>query len=151
MASLERAIAIAAEAHAGQVDKGGSPYVLHPLRVMLAVEGEDAKIAAVLHDVLEDCPTWTASRLRFEGFSPDVLCALDALTRRRSEGYAAFVARLGWNDLARQVKLADLADNSDLSRLRKVTPKDRERAEKYQNAIAYLESLTATTTEYKTA
>ena len=69
MSTLERAIAIATEAHAGQVDKAGAPYVLHPLRLMLAVSSVDERIVSVLHNVIEDCPGWTFDRLRREGFS----------------------------------------------------------------------------------
>jgi (p)ppGpp synthase/HD superfamily hydrolase len=64
MSSLERAIAIAAEAHTGQVDKAGAPYVLHPLRMLLSLSSNDERIVAVLHDVCEDCPGWTLHRLR---------------------------------------------------------------------------------------
>jgi (p)ppGpp synthase/HD superfamily hydrolase len=73
MSTLERAIIIAAEAHAGQVDKAGAPYALHPLRMMLRVSSTDERIAAVLHDVCEDCQGWTFDRLRAEGFSEHIM------------------------------------------------------------------------------
>ena len=73
MSTLERAIVIAAEAHAGMKDKGGAPYILHPLRMMLSVPSEEEQIVAVLHDVCEDCPGWTFERLRSEGFSERIL------------------------------------------------------------------------------
>jgi (p)ppGpp synthase/HD superfamily hydrolase len=85
MSTIERAIAIAAEAHAGQADKAGAPYILQPLRVMLRMTGTDARIVAVLHDVCEDCPGWDFARLRREGFSEDVLMALDSVTKRDGE------------------------------------------------------------------
>ncbi len=139
MSTLERAIAIAVEAHAGQSDKGGAPYVLHPLRVMLTVSTDEERIAAVLHDVVEDCPAWSLDRLRSEGFSDAVVGALDALTRRGGESYEAFVARAGKNPIARRVKLADLADNSDVSRLRREpTEADRRRLERYRRATLAL-------------
>jgi (p)ppGpp synthase/HD superfamily hydrolase len=81
VSTLERAIAIAAEAHAGQVDKAGAPYVLHPLRMMLRMSSIDERIVAVLHDVCEDCPGWTFDRLRREGFS---IALLTLWTRLRN-------------------------------------------------------------------
>jgi hypothetical protein len=142
MSTLERAIAIAAEAHAGQVDKGGAPYILHPLRVMLGVFTEEERIVAALHDVVEDCPSWPLSRLRAEmGWSAEepMLMALNALTRRKGESYEDFIDRVRQNELARRVKLSDLADNSDTSRLnRPLTPADRARLERYWRAVTAL-------------
>ena len=137
MATLERAVAIAAEAHSGQVDKAGAPYILHPLRLMFAVGTLEERIVAVLHDVIEDSD-WTAAALQEEGFSDEVLAALDAVTRRESESYDEFVARAGRDPVARVVKLADLRDNSDLSRIESPTEKDHLRVEKYRRAIAAL-------------
>jgi (p)ppGpp synthase/HD superfamily hydrolase len=138
MATLERAIEIAAKAHAGQVDKAGQPYVLHPLRMMLAVTTPEACMAAVLHDVVEDTAV-TLDELRAEGFPAAVLEAVEALTKREGEDYEAFIRRVAPNPIAREVKLADLRDNSDLSRIAEPTERDRERIRKYQRAIAYLE------------
>ncbi|MGO4389064.1 HD domain-containing protein [Microvirga sp. 2YAF29] len=138
---MERAIAIAAEAHAGQSDKGGNPYILHPVRVMMTSRergGDEAAIAGVLHDVIEDCPDWTKGRLAAEGFSPAIMTALDCLTRRPSEDYMAFVARCGRDPIARVVKLADLKDNMDLSRLQSPTERDLERLERYRRATELL-------------
>jgi (p)ppGpp synthase/HD superfamily hydrolase len=138
--SLERAIAIALTAHAGQTDKAGTPYILHPLRVMLAQTSEAARIAAVLHDVVEDGEDWTLERLRAEGFSPEVVEAVDHLTKRESEkdDYPAFVKRAAANPIARQVKLADLNDNLDVTRLLTVSDKDRERLNRYLQARSEL-------------
>lgn len=141
MSTLEHAIAIAAEAHGGQADKGGAPYILHPLRVMMTAfkeGGREAAIAAVLHDVIEDCPDWPAERLAAEGFSPSVMAALDCLTRRNGEDYMAFVHRCGTDPIARIVKLADLKDNMDLTRIGSPTPKDEARLERYREAVAAL-------------
>jgi len=137
MSTLERAIAIAAEAHAGQVDKAGAPYILHPLRVMLRVQTEAERMAAVLHDVVEDTP-WTLEALAAEGFAPEVLAAVDALTRRVGESYEVFVARAGADAVGRAVKLADLAENMDLTRLAAPTARDHERLERYRRAVAQL-------------
>jgi (p)ppGpp synthase/HD superfamily hydrolase len=133
MSTLERAIAIAAEAHAGQQNKDGGPYILHPVRVMMRVEGLDGQTAAILHDVVEDTD-WTLERLRAEGFSEVVLTAVDSLTHREGEEYFAYVARAGANPLAREVKLADLEDNMNVMRLAEVRDKDLERVRKYHKA-----------------
>jgi (p)ppGpp synthase/HD superfamily hydrolase len=137
MSTLERAIAIAAEAHAGQVDKAGTPYILHPLRVMLRVRTAPERIAAVLHDVVEDTP-WTLEALAAEGFAAEVLSAVEALTRREGESYEAFVARAGADPIGRAVKLADLAENMDLTRLDAPSAQDLARLERYRRAVAQL-------------
>lgn len=137
MSTLERAIAIAANAHAGQTDKAGVAYILHPLRVMLLLETEAERIVGVLHDVVEDTPI-TFDDLRAAGFTDEILAALDSVTRRDDEDYEAFVQRAGENPIGRQVKLADLKDNSDLSRIAAPTEKDYARLEKYRRAIAAL-------------
>ncbi len=138
--TLEDAIILAAGAHRGQVDKAGEPYLLHPLRVMLQLKGEAERIAAVLHDVLEDTLI-TLDELRTEGYDEDVLQALNALTRRKGESYADFIERAARNPLARKVKLADLADNMNASRLPQIGEKDRERLARYQAAWDRLNSI----------
>jgi (p)ppGpp synthase/HD superfamily hydrolase len=131
---LEKAILIAANAHQGQKDKAGQPYILHPLRVMFSVNGEIERICAVLHDVIEDTEV-TLDDLRNEGFSEEVLSALDALTKRDGENYDDFITRILPNPIACRVKLADLRDNMDLSRIKNPTEKDYQRIEKYRNAV----------------
>lgn len=137
MSTLEKAIALAVTAHQGQTDKAGQPYILHPLRVMRRVKGGGARVAAVLHDVLEDSPL-TARDLRRAGISSVIIRAVAALSRRPGESYTAFVRRAGRNPLARQVKIADLEDNMDIRRLRRVTVRDRNRLNKYLRAWHYL-------------
>lgn len=139
MSTLERAIALAATAHAGQTDKAGAPYVLHVLRVMLRCETNEERMAAVMHDMVEDCG-WTLDQLRAEGFPEPVVEAVDAVTRRDGETYDDFVLRAKLHPIGRPVKLADLADNSDLSRLPEVTARDHARLEKYRRAIDALSS-----------
>lgn len=139
MATLERAIAIAATAHAGQLDKTGACYILHPLRMMMRLEDVDAKIVAVLHDVVEDTE-WTFEALAGEGFSAEVLRALDCVTKREGEDYQAFVQRSASDPLARRVKLMDLEDNMNLLRLSHITAKDLERLQKYHQAWLVLRS-----------
>jgi (p)ppGpp synthase/HD superfamily hydrolase len=138
--NLSLAIKIATEAHDGQEDKGGAPYILHPLRVMMAVNDPRERIAAVLHDVVEDCPEWTLTRLREQPFSGAVCDALDALTRRPGEDYWDFIDRCGDDPVALVVKLADLKDNQDLSRIRRPTEQDADRVRKYIRASMILMS-----------
>lgn len=136
MEEIERAIAVALDAHEGQKDKAGEPYILHPLRVMLAVSGEDAQAAAALHDVVEDSG-WTLGALRQEGFSEAVVSAVDAVTRRDGESYTAFVERAGAHPIGRQVKIADLRHN--LSESRQLPGEEGEkRREKYRKALRQL-------------
>ena len=136
MATLEKAIAIAAKAHEGQVDKAGAPYIIHPLRVTSTEE----RIAAVLHDVVEDTGI-SFDSLRAEGFSESILSAVESLTKRANEDYDAFILRAAANPIGRKVKLADLAENSDLTRISTPTDKDHGRVAKYRRAIDKINSL----------
>jgi (p)ppGpp synthase/HD superfamily hydrolase len=140
MSTIEKAISIATEAHKGDVDKAGSPYILHPLRVMFQMETEEEMIAAVLHDVLEDTAI-TPDQLKEMGFSERVREALDSVTKRAGETYEDFVRRAASHPIGKKVKLADLRDNMDLSRLERITDKDLERLKKYHNALKILKSL----------
>ena len=135
--TLERAIEIAARRHAGQVDKGGAPYILHPLRVMLRVAPGAQQIVAVLHDVVEDSEV-TFEDLEREGFSAEVINGLRAVTKVEGESYEDFVARAALDPVGKAVKLADLMENSDLSRIAEPSQKDLGRVEKYGRAIRYL-------------
>jgi len=140
MSNLARAIALASEAHVDQREKSGAPYIMHPLRLMLRMNTETEMIVAVLHDVIEDTP-WTFDQLRAEGFSEQVIEALDCVTRRSSETYEEFVDRARDNAIARKVKLADLEDNMDLRRLPDLTPKSLDRMKKYHDAWLSLRAV----------
>ncbi len=142
MSTLERAITIAAQAHQGQTDKAHEPYILHPIRVMLRLSTPDERMAAVLHDVLEDTD-WSRTDLEREGFSRAVLDAVEALTRRSDETYEDFLHRVSLNPIALRVKLADLEDNLDASRIAQPTDRDVRRMEKYRAARTLLESVGA--------
>ena len=133
--TLERAIAIAAEAHAGQKDRAGAPYILHPIRLMIQMDSENAMMAAVLHDVVENS-VWTLDDLRKEGFSSEVLNAVDCLTHRDKEGedYWDYIQRAKSDPIAIKVKLADLEDNLNPDRLNEVTEKDEKRFDRYRKA-----------------
>jgi len=135
MATLERAIEIAARAHACVTDKAGDPYIFHPLRMMMRVTSMEAKIVAVLHDVVEDSET-TFDRLRAEGFSEEVVAAVDGVTDRKhlGESYDDFVRRASENPISCEVKIADLEDNMNMLRLDKVGPKQLERLERYHRS-----------------
>lgn len=115
MATIEKALQIAAKAHEGQKDKEGQPYILHALRAMMSVRGEEAQMVAVLHDVIEDTSV-TADDLRRAGFSERVVAAVLCVTHGKGESYADYVVRCKGDEIARQLKLADLADNWRLDR-----------------------------------
>lgn len=139
--TLEKAILLAKEAHKGQLDKGGAPYIEHPMRVMAAVRATDEKIIAVLHDVIEDTSI-TAHDLKSRlDLSDDLLHALQLLTRDPHQDYLDYIRCLAQNPLAAAVKAADLEDNMNLSRLPSITPKDLRRMEKYKTAKKLLHEL----------
>ncbi len=146
MSTLERAIALAATVHSGQRDKAGAPYILHPLRMMMKMTTVETQMAAVLHDVVEDCGV-TLTMLAYEGFPATVIEAVGALTKKIIDGseepYEDFIRRAAQNPIARLVKRADLVDNMDLSRIAQPTEKDRRRVEKYRAAILVIESAIA--------
>lgn len=135
---LEETLILASRLHAGQVDKAGAPYILHPLRLMLGSKGLETQTVALLHDVVEDTPT-TLAELAALGYPPAVLEALDCLTHREGEAYMDYVARAKANPVARQVKLLDLEDNMDLRRLFcDPTERDLARLKRYRQAWALL-------------
>ncbi len=137
---LEKAIQIAVEAHKGQKDKAGQPYILHPLRVMFLGQTENEKICGVLHDIVEDTH-WTFEDLKKEGFSDEVIDALKCVTKiSDNEDYNKFIERVSTNPLAVKVKLNDLKDNMDLTRLSEITEKDKQRISKYKRAFDWLQN-----------
>jgi len=133
MPSLEEAIILAANAHRGQKDKAGAPYILHPLRLMMQMKSETERIAAVLHDLIEDTAC-SLEELSKAGYSQEILDALDCLTRRHDETYSAFIDRVKENPLAVKVKLADLEDNLNIKRLKTIAEKDLLRLNRYLKA-----------------
>ena len=156
MSNLQKAISIAVEAHEGQIDKGGSPYILHPLRVMMSLKTEDEMIVGVLHDVIEDCSDkgFDWERLRQEGFTGEVLEALYSVTKTPEEeeyfktlsgeekisAYIEFVARAKQNSIGRRVKRADIFENLNVSRLGELREKDLFRLNQYKRAVEFLDS-----------
>ena len=139
--NLARAIEIAASAHKNQADKGGSPYILHPIRVMMSLDTEDEKIVGVLHDVVEDSDVWNFKRLREEGFEENILSALKSVTKgSEDEDYQKFIKRAGQNEIGRNVKIADIKDNLDVTRIGTLNEKDLLRINKYKEALLFLEN-----------
>ncbi len=128
---------IATKAHQGQLDKADQPYITHPEFVASQVTGDEAKAVAWLHDVVEDTPV-TFADLHAAGLSESVIAGVAAITKRDDEDYESYLGRVAANPLARAVKLADLTHNMDLSRLKVITDKTRERLEKYKSAFAKL-------------
>jgi len=138
MANLETALCIAAKAHAGQTDKAGEPYILHPIRVMLGVASIEEKIAALLHDTVEDTDI-TFNDLDAAGFSRDIVDAVRALTKTDGESRLAAARRAAANRIARQVKLADVTDNMNIDRIPNPTARDHQRLEEYRLVRKLLE------------
>jgi len=137
--NLERAIEIAVAAHKGAVDKGGQPYILHPLAVMMDLKTDQEKIVGVLHDVVEDTD-WTFEALKEEGFSEEVIEALRSVTKSDSDSsYIDFIERAKANFIGRNVKIADLKHNMDLSRIHSISNLDLERFERYKKSLEILE------------
>lgn len=134
---LEKAIRIAVNAHYGQNDKGGEPYIFHPLRVMDACRSLEAKIVAILHDVVEDTDVEMES-LALE-FPTKIIDALKLLTHRPDVAYLDYIEKIKENPISREVKIEDLKDNSNTSRLTHITDEDVERLKKYDIALKRLE------------
>ena len=134
----KKAMIIAYNAHNGQEDKSGVPYIFHPIHLAEQMETEEECLVALLHDVIED--TWvTIEQLQTE-FSETVVEAVKLLTRDKSVDYMDYIRKIKPNPLARKVKLADLHHNSDPTRMENQTEKDIKRSEKYHKAIEILES-----------
>ena len=144
-ATLNDALILAARNHRNQFDKAGKPYILHPLRVMFNLglnASENERIAAILHDIVEDTPI-SLENLRELGYAEEVVEAVDHLTKNAQgeADYQKAIERVSQNRIAIKVKIADLTDNSDLSRIENPTEKDRARLEKYARALEYLRVL----------
>ena len=134
--NVAAARALATKAHEGQTDKAGLPYITHPERVASRMENPEAQVIGWLHDTVEDTPI----TLRDIGaaFGPETAAAVDAISRRDGEPWSDYLERVAANPMARQVKISDLIDNSNLSRIPHVTLKDVERQKKYNKALKKL-------------
>ncbi len=136
-ALLEKALLLAAAAHKGQTDKAGRAYIFHPLRVAQRCQRTEEKIVALLHDVIEDS-AFSADDLRAAGFPEEIVEAVLAVTRREGECYEEFIMRANQNAIGRHVKLHDIEDNMDITRLDHLTADDLERLNRYLKAYRYL-------------
>lgn len=137
MDDREKAYYIAKTAHFGQIDKAGNDYFKHPEKVASMVDSNDEKIVALLHDVIEDTPI-TLAFLESAGFNPNILEAVDAITKREKEDYDDYIKRVADNPLAKTVKLADMKNNADITRFKNPTEEDFKRADKYKSRISKL-------------
>ena len=143
MSLLSKAIKIAVDAHEGQLDKAGKPYILHPLKVMHYVKSDDEELMAiaVLHDVIEDNRQYTYEYLIQEGMTVRVVEGIMALTKLPGQTYEGYKESVKSNKDAVRVKMADLRHNSDIRRLKGVTQKDIDRTVKYHQFYLELQAL----------
>lgn len=136
--TLDDAIQVARQAHEGQLDKSGRPYIAHPLRVMGAVRDPHERMTAVLHDVVEDTDV-TLEDLTAAGCPAEVVTAVAALSKQPGEEWEAYLARVAANPIALAVKRADLADNLSPERLERLDAETQERLRaKYEAALRVL-------------
>lgn len=143
--ALEVAVELACRAHRGQryPSPEGEPYILHLLRVMLAVDGFRVQAAAALHDVIEDTEV-TVEELGAAGLPIDVVDAVVALTHRPGQSYEQYVEQVARDAIAREVKLADLADNLANNKRLPTSPEVVARIERYERAIRRLRAVSET-------
>jgi (p)ppGpp synthase/HD superfamily hydrolase len=137
---LNKMLVLATNRHAGQYDKGGNPYILHPLKVMYLLKSTDEELQCIAlgHDVIEDTDT-TYAELRELGFTDRIIAGIDAVTKRPGESYEEYKARVKANVDAIKVKMADLRHNTDIRRLKGVTERDLNRVEKYHRFYVELQ------------
>lgn len=131
------ALRIAIQAHKGQTDKSGREYVMHPIRVAERCANPKAKIAALLHDTIEDTYV-TVDDLRKEGFPQEIIDAVLSVTKREGEDYDDFIRRAATNEIGKEVKIADLEDNMDIRRLKEISDDDVKRLRKYLRCWQYM-------------
>ena len=135
-ADVEAARALAERMHEGQTDKAGLPYITHPMRVAGRLETPEAKVVGWLHDTVEDTPL-TLEEVEAR-FGPETAAAVDAVSRREGEPWQDYLCRAKANPVARQVKISDLIDNSNLGRIPHITLKDVDRQKKYNRALRFM-------------
>lgn len=142
---LQKAIDIAAEAHKGQTDRAGKPYIGHISRVMQAGKTTDERMAGILHDIVEDTH-WTTEALLQQGIPAHIVEAVICLTKKDGEDYDNFIQRVKTNPIAVAVKINDLRDNMDITRLPEISDDDIRRLLKYHRAYSDLIRHQATIT-----
>lgn len=136
----KKAIKLMYEKHKNQVDKAGMPYILHPLHVAEKMTDEYRTTVALLHDIVEDTDI-TLEQLSELGFPKEVIDALNLMTHKEEVEYIDYIKGITTNEIATDVKIADLEHNCDLSRLDKITEADLMRVEKYKYCINYLKQI----------
>lgn len=141
---LNKMLVLATTRHAGQYDRGGNPYILHPLKVMYYLKSDDEELQciALAHDLVEDTDT-TYAELREMGFTDRIVQGIAALTKVPGETYDEYKVRVKANPDAIKVKMADLRHNTDIRRLKGVTEKDLARVAKYHSFYLELQLLSA--------
>lgn len=138
---------IAFAAHRGQKDKGGKDYIGHPLRVCRACNSAEAKAVALLHDTIEDTPV-TREYLVSKGIPEHIADMVEVMSRKGGESYMDYIRRVAENPVTMEVKMADLRDNMDLTRLGCVTEQDIDRVKKYHKAYKYLYGIASQQTQH---
>lgn len=134
---IKKAMDIAYKAHLGQVDKGGAPYIFHPLHIAERVDTEYEICVALLHDTIEDSDI-TVEYLLKEGFPHDIVKAVDLLTRKEGMTYREFILKAKTDPIARKIKIEDIKHHLDLSRLPEITTADKDRAKYYKKFLDIL-------------
>ncbi len=129
---LSKMLVLATNAHAGQTDKAGKPYILHCLKVMHYLKSEDEELMCIAlgHDIIEDTKV-TYVELWSQGFSSRIIEGIRALTKQRGQTYDEYKEQVFANKDAMRVKMCDLRHNSDIRRLKGITEKDVARIAKY--------------------
>jgi (p)ppGpp synthase/HD superfamily hydrolase len=141
---LALAFAIAGEGFKNKLDKGGRPYMLHNIFVMMGMDTDAERILALLHDTVEDEVVYhgeviTIAVLRRMGFPEDILRDLELLTHIKGEDYLGiYIKKIATSPRATKVKLRDLEHNTQVTRLKGLSRSDFERMEKYYYAFTYL-------------
>ena len=133
----KKAMQICFNAHKNQLDKSGLPYIYHPIRVAEQMKDEKTIVVALLHDVVEDTDI-TINDIISLGFDEDIVEALKCMTHDKTVSYFDYIKKISTNSIATKVKLADLRDNMDLSRLDNVNDEDLKRLKKYKESYQYL-------------
>ncbi len=137
---LEIALNLALNAHTGQKDKAGQPYVLHPLRIMHQMDTDEERIVALLHDVIEDSQYSDKDLIR-HGIPENIVNTVMILSKNENENYEAFINKISKNKLAVKIKKADIIDNLNLLRLQAINSKEIKRIKKYHKAWKALDNL----------
>jgi len=140
--TLEQALGVFARAYENRAQWKGQPAIFHPLRLMLTLDRDDERIAALFHDLCHDCKDWSPARMAGEGFPASLTEAVDALTRRDGEDRIRYLQRLSANDLARRVKLAELVQGRHAMPPPPHSPEQIERLALYAREIPMLETAT---------